>query len=89
MCPSSGKLEQRVASLKGRITPEFVRAEVEALLGEGQDIGGGINAVRLIQRWASDLARSDARLMWAYDRLKPQLRAALEEVPSLHFFEGD
>jgi hypothetical protein len=27
--------------------------------------------------------------MWAYDRLKPQLRTALEGVASLHFFEGD
>jgi hypothetical protein len=82
-------LQQRVTSLQVRITPAFVQAEVEALLREGQDVGGGVNAVRLIRHWVGDLASSDARLMWAYDRLKPQLRTALEEVPSLHFFEGD
>jgi hypothetical protein len=82
-------LSQRVASLQARIGPDFVQGEVEALLREGQDVGGGVNAVRLIRRWVGDLAQSDARLMWAYDQLKPQLRTALEEVPSLHFFEGD
>jgi hypothetical protein len=89
MYPSSETLWQRVASLQSRITPDFVRAEVETLLGEGQDVGGGVNAVRLIRRWVGDLARSDTRLMWACDRLEPQLRTALEDVPSLHFFEGD
>jgi hypothetical protein len=82
-------LNRRVASLQARIAPDFVQAEVEALLREGQDVGGGVNAVRLIRRWVGDLAQSDARLMWAYDQLKPQLRTALEGVPSLHFFEGD
>lgn len=89
MCPSSETLWQRVQSLQNRITSDFVQSEVQALLADGQDVGGGVNAVRLIRRWVGDLARSDARLMWAYDRLKPQLRAALEGVPSLHFFEGD
>jgi hypothetical protein len=82
-------LNQRVTSLQARITPDFVQAEVGALLREGEDVGGGVNAVRLIRRWVGDLARSDARLIWAYDRLRPQLRTALEKVPSLHFFEGD
>ncbi len=82
-------LTQRVTSLQARITPGFVQTEVEALLRDGQDVGGGVNAVRLIRRWVGDLASSDARLIWAYDRLKPQLRTALEKVPSLHFFEGD
>jgi hypothetical protein len=89
MHPTSETLWKRVASLQARITPDLVQAEVEALLREGEDVGGGLNAVRLIRRWVGDLAQSDARLMWAYDRLKPQLRTALEEVASLHFFEGD
>jgi hypothetical protein len=89
MCAKSETLWQRVASLQARITPELVQAEVEALLREGEDVGGGVNAVRLIRRWVGDLARNDAHLIWAYDRLKPQLRTALEAVPSLHLFEGD
>ena len=89
MHPTSETLWKRAASLQARITPDFVQAEVEALLREGEDVGGGVNAVRLVRRWVGDLARSDARLMWAYDRLKLQLRTALEGVASLHFFEGD
>ena len=32
---------------------------------------------------------SDERVRWAYERLKPALGAALEEIPSLYYFEGD
>jgi len=27
--------------------------------------------------------------VWAYERLKPALRLALEQIPSLYYFEGD
>jgi hypothetical protein len=27
--------------------------------------------------------------VWAYDRLKPALQAAFEQIPSLYYFEGD
>jgi hypothetical protein len=52
-------------------------------------VGGGINAFRLIQHWLGALAKEDARVRWAYERLKPALGAALEQVPSLYYFEGD
>ena len=50
-------LNQRVTSLQARITPDFVQAEVGALLREGEDVGGGVNAVRLIRRWVGHNAR--------------------------------
>ena len=82
-------LRSRVASLQAALTPDYVEGEVRALLREGEDVGGGVNAMRLIQRWLGEVARDDAQLTWAYMRLKPALRAALEDVPALYYFEGD
>ena len=31
----------------------------------------------------------DVEVAWAYERLKPALRTALEQVPSLYSFTGD
>jgi hypothetical protein len=31
----------------------------------------------------------DGQAVWAYDRLKPAFRAALEQIPSLYYFYGD
>ena len=82
-------LKRRVEALQSRLTPDFVRDQVDELLRQGEDIGGGINAIRLIKHLVGDLARRDVEINWAYNRLKPALRAALEEIPSLYFFEGD
>jgi hypothetical protein len=82
-------LKQAVESLQARLTPDFVEAQVRELLRQGEDTGGGVNAFRLIKHWLGALAQNDAQVRWAYDRLKPALGAALEQVPSLYYFEGD
>ena len=82
-------LRNRVASLQAALTPAYVEGEVRTLLREGEDVGGGVNAMRLIRRWLGDVAGNDAQLTWGYMRLKPALRAALEDVPALYYFEGD
>jgi hypothetical protein len=83
------RVRQRVASLQPRLTPEFAEAEVRELLREGEDTGGGVNAFRLVKHLLEGLAPSDVQVTWAYDQLKPALRTALAQVPSLYFFEGD
>ncbi len=82
-------LEATVESLRSRLTPAFVEAQVRELLRQGEDVGGGINAFRLIVHWLGALAKDDAQVRWAYERLKPALGAALEQVPPLYYFEGD
>ena len=84
-----GRLEQAVESLEVRLTPAYVREQVMALLHEGEDVGGGVNAFRLMRHLLVDSALSDDQVIWAYERLKPALGAALEQVPSLYYFEGD
>ena len=43
------ELERTVESLQLRLTPGFVEAQVRELLRQGEDVGGGVNAFRLIQ----------------------------------------
>lgn len=83
------KLQEAVKSIQVRLTPEYVEAQVRALLRQGEDVGGGVNAFRLIKHWLGALGQNDAQVRWAYDRLKPALRTAFEQVPSLYYFEGD
>jgi hypothetical protein len=83
------ELEQTVESLQSRLTPSFVEGQVRELLRQGEDVGGGVNAFRLIQHWLGALAEDDAQVRWAYERLKPALGTALKEIPSLYYFEGD
>ena len=83
------ELKQVVESLQSRLTPTYVEAQVRELLRQGESVGGGVNAIRLVRHLVGDVARGDIEATWAYDRLKPALRAALAEVPSLVFFEGD
>ena len=81
-------LEEQLLSIRSRLTPAYVQSEVQALLRQGQDVGGGVNAVRLIRRWIGEQA-SDVELSRAYAQLKPALADALDAIPSLVFFEGD
>ena len=83
------QLEQTIESLQPRLTPSFVEGQVRELLRQGEDVGGGVNAFRLIKHWLGSLAENDVVVRWAYDRLKPALGAALEQIPSLYYFEGD
>jgi hypothetical protein len=55
-------LEQAVESIRSRLTPGFVEAQVRELLRQGKDVGGGINAFRLIQHWLGALAKEDAQV---------------------------
>lgn len=83
------KLKQVVESLQPRLTPDFVEAKVRELLRQGESVGGGVNVFRLIKHLLGGLAESDEQIMWAYGQLKPALGAALEQVPSLYYFQGD
>jgi hypothetical protein len=83
------QLERTVESLRLRLTPDFVRAQVDELLGQGEDVGGGVNAFRLMRHLLGKAAESDEQVTWAYERLKPALGAALDQVPTLYYFEGD
>ena len=83
------QLEQAVESLQSKLNPSFVEAQVHVLLRQGEDIGGGVNAFRLTKHWLGALAEDDVVVRWAYERLKPALGTALEQIPSLYYFEGD
>ena len=83
------KLRQVVESLQARLTPSFAEAQVRELLRQGEDVGGGVNAFRLIRHLLGGAALSDDQVTWAYAQLKPALGTALEQVPSLYYFEGD
>ena len=83
------ELQPLLDSLSDRLTPAFVGAQVHELLRQGEDIGGGVNAFRLMKHLLAGLAGDDQQVMWVYERLKPRLAAALKEVPSLYFFHGD
>jgi hypothetical protein len=86
---ASEELEQIVLALQSRLTPGFVHAQVNELLRQGEDVGGGVNAIRLVKHLVGNRAQQDVAATWAYDRLKAALRAALAQVPSLYLFEGD
>jgi hypothetical protein len=83
------QLGRTVESLRSALKPAYVQAQVQELLRQGEDVGGGVNAFRLMKHLLGEAAASDEQVMWAYERLKPALRAALEQVPSLYYFEGD
>jgi hypothetical protein len=82
-------LGQQVEALGKKLTPAFVENAVRALLRQGEDVGGGINAVRLVKHLLENPQLRDVEAVWAYDRLKPALRAALAQVPALYYFESD
>ena len=82
-------LDPAVQLLQDRMTPDYVRSQVHELLRQGEDVGGGVNAFRLIKHMLGDLTLRDEQITWAYERLKPALGRALEQVPSLYYFEGD
>jgi hypothetical protein len=83
------ELGQQVEDLKPRLTPSFVEGAVRVLLRQGEDVGGGVNAIRLVKHLLGNPQVRDVEAVWAYDRLKPALQAAFEQIPSLYYFEGD
>lgn len=82
-------LAQQVEALRSRLTPAFVEDAVRTLLQEGEDVGGGVNATRLVKHLLGVPQMQDVEATWAYDHLKPTLRIALAQIPSLYYFEGD
>lgn len=86
---SSPDLESAVAVLRPNLTPEFVEATVRELLLKCQDPSRGIAAPALVQHLLGGLADNDERVQWAYERLRRDLGAALEEVPTLYYLDGD
>lgn len=86
---SYNELRQRIESLGPQLTPAFVEQAVQALLRQGEDVGGGVNALRLVKHLLGGSQMRDAEAVWAYDRLKPAFRRVFEQIPSLYYFEGD
>jgi len=84
----SDDLEQCMALLEGDLTPLYVERVVRELLQQRKDGGSGVGAIRVVMHLASGLIQRDADLMPIYYRLKPALRAAVEQSPSLWFLEG-
>lgn len=83
------ELKRKVEEVESRATPAFLEEAACTLLREGEDVGGGINATRLVRYLLDAPQLKDEDTMWAYDRLRPTFRAAFEEIPSLFYFEGD
>jgi asparagine synthetase A len=83
------ELGQQVEALGAQLTPAFVEHAVNILMRQGEDVGGGINAHRLVRHLLGSPQLGDVEAVWAYDRLKPAFRAAFAHIPSLYYFEGD
>ena len=83
------ELRQRVEEIQPRLTPAFVENVIQALLRQGEDVGGGVNAIRLVKHLLEEPQMRDVEAVWAYDQLKPAFRQAFEQIPSLYYFEGD
>jgi hypothetical protein len=83
------ELGRQVEEVRSRLTPPFVEEAVRTLMRQGEDVGGGVNAVRLVKHLLGDPRTKDVEAVWAYDRLKPAFRAAFAQIPSLYYFEGD
>jgi hypothetical protein len=84
----SSDLEQHIALLESELTPIFVERVVRELLQQRMDGGSGVGAIRVVMHLVSDLTQRYAEIMPIYHRLKPALRAAVEQSPSLRFLEG-
>ena len=82
-------LRQKVEEVKSQLTPRLMEEAVRTLLRQGEDPGGGIAALRLVKHLLGDPGLRDIETVWAYERLKPTLRMALEQIPTLYFMEGE
>ena len=83
------ELRQRTEALRSRAAPEVLEEAVLTLWQQGEDVGGGVNADRLVRYLLEDPHLRDEDVVWAYDRLKPAFRATFEENPYFYYFEGD
>jgi hypothetical protein len=83
------ELRQQIEEIQSQLTPAFIENAVRTLLRQGEDVGGGVNAIRLVKHLLGNPQVRDIEAVWAYDRLKPALRSTFEQIPSLYYFEGD
>jgi hypothetical protein len=83
------KLRQRVASLEGELTPARVARTVRERLRRRADQAKGVDALGLVLRLLGEPALRSEEIAWAYARLKPALIAAVEQIPSLRFLDGE
>ena len=83
------QLAQQVEQLRPELTPAFIEAAVRTLLRQGEDIGGGVNTIRLVRHLLGDPQMRDVEATWAYDRFKPTFVTIFDQIPSLYYFEGD
>lgn len=86
---ASRETEARLSELRRRLTAADLEGAVQTLLCQGEDPGGGIDAYRLVRHLLGEPALPDVETVWVYDQLKPLLRAAFGQLPSLYTFEGD
>ena len=83
-------LWEAVERLRASLTPEMVARGMDLLLRqEGEELGGGINAMRLVRYLLGEPELADAEMVSAYDRVKDVLEVSLEQVPWLYYFSGD
>jgi len=84
------ELQESIERLSASISPELVKRSMDRLLAEeGEELGGGINAMRLVRYLLGEPELTDAQLVWAYDSVKSSLGDCIEQVPSLYYFSGD
>ena len=84
------ELQESIERLQVDLSPDLVERSMNRLLAsEGEELGGGINAMRLVRYMLGEPELTDAQLVWAYDSVKSGLEVCLEEVPSLYYFSGD
>ena len=84
------ELQELVARLRVNLSPEMVERSMNCLLvEEGEELGGGINAMRLVRYMLGEPELTDPQLVWAYDSVKSGMEACIEDVPSLYYFFGD
>jgi hypothetical protein len=83
------ELGGRVETVRAGLTPIALEGACQDLMRQGEDVGGGVNALRLVRHLLDSPQLTDVEAVWAYDRMKPTFRQAFEQVPSLYYFEGD
>ena len=83
------ELKQRVKSLQSELKPESIERTVWERLRRRADQAKGVDALGLVLHLLGEPALRSEEIAWAYARLKPALIAALEQIPSLRFLDGE
>ena len=84
------ELQELIERLRVNLSPDMVERSMNWLLAkEGEELGGGINAMRLVRYMLGEPELTDPQLVWAYDSVKAGLEVCIEDVPSLYYFFGD